>query len=247
MTKFFAAINWGDAIVTLLAAFGGAWFAYLFNLKQQEKWDKERKNEEQEEQHAKEILELNYLQTYLYFYLDELQEIYNKLDYKQGLYEDIKHANYNVTKEQQEVLFTFHIDFSSPIKINWNELSFTNNEPEFIYSLSHAETAIHRFVHSHEFAIRRFEKETEKLKEEMRNKMMNRRFLMQKYIDTQFYNNDSEIFRLQYAVFCIDRMITVLSKYARTHKYTLSNLSYMPKQIKFVAQAIKEVKKEQDN
>lgn len=33
MTKFLMAINWGDAAVTLLAAFGGAWFAYRFNLK----------------------------------------------------------------------------------------------------------------------------------------------------------------------------------------------------------------------
>lgn len=42
MKEFLAAINWGDAAVTLLAAFGGAWFAYLFNLKQQKKWDTQR-------------------------------------------------------------------------------------------------------------------------------------------------------------------------------------------------------------
>lgn len=72
-----------------------------------------------------------------------------------------------------------------------------------------------------------------------------RLYLIKKFIDTQIYNNDSEIFRLQQAVFCIDRMITVLHEYARKNKYDLNKFSYLPEQIKFVAKAIEEVRKEQ--
>lgn len=253
-------INWVNCLTTLLAAGLGSWTAYLLNLRQQDIYDRKRKEEEKEkEQERKEaeanadralcISRLNYLKTYLYFYIDELQKIYDKLNYKQQLYEGIKKSNYKTTEQEEDALFIFHIDFSSTMKIDWSTLSFANNEAEFIYSLSHVETAIHRFVHSHDFAILRFEKDVEKFKTDMdkEKEISVRLYLIKKFIDTQIYNNDSEIFRLQQAIFCIDRMISVLSKYARTHKYNLNNLSYLPEQIKFVAKAIKDVKKEQNN
>lgn len=234
-----------NGIVSLGAAFLGAWFAYRFNLRQQKQWDKERKEADDSAEQVSRISRLNYLKTYLYFYIDELQKIYEKLNYKQQLYEEIKKSRYRTTEQEENELFIFHIDFSSTMKIDWSTLSFTNNEAEFVYALSHVETSIHRFVHSHEFSIHRFEKDVEKFKADMeKGKSMSiRLYLTKKFIDTQIYNNDSEIFRLQQAVFCIDRMITVLSKYAKTHKYNLNNLSYLPEQIKFVAKAINEVKK----
>ena len=70
MKEFLMSINWGDAIVTLLAAFFGAWFAYRFNLRQQKKWDDERNEEEKREQRLAQLSELNYLQTYLHFYAE---------------------------------------------------------------------------------------------------------------------------------------------------------------------------------
>ena len=252
MKEFFAAINWGDAIVTLLAAFGGAWFAYLFNLKQQKKWDKERNEEEKEERRRLQLSQLNYLQTYLHFYADELYDCYQKLQAKQQLYDKIKQNKYQLSDKDLDDVSVVFADFSSKFENNWKDISFTNNDPLFIYTLAKLETAIQRFNNSHSFGIETFRRDLDELRRGLgicggRNLEL----VVKPFIKRQKYNNGEEIFLICYAASTLDEMIGVFNKYAKDNGYNfvennkkeegLSILSYSKHVEKFIEKAKTEV------
>lgn len=234
-------INWENAVVTLLAAFFGAWFAYRFNLRQQRKWDKERKEEEDKKQKEMQILQLNYLQTYLYSYLEEFYDIYQKLDFKQQLYKSMIKKNYQITKSEFDDMCVVFIDFSSQFRDNWEKLSFIYNNSEFISSLARVETAIHRFVFSHDKGIGQFGADVKNLRQQLEKIPTKKFILLRDFIDKQKYNNGEEIFRLQQAVGAIGKMLKVFETYVTSHNLKLNKLSYSFKIKKFVNQAQREV------
>ncbi|WP_428077500.1 hypothetical protein [Candidatus Avelusimicrobium alvi] len=234
-------INWENAIVTLLAAFFGAWFAYRFNLRQQRKWDKERKIEEEKIKQEEQLLQLNYLQTYLHSYLEEFYDIYQKLNYKQQLYKSLIKKNYQATKEDLDNIYIAFIDFSSQFRDNWEKLSFIYNNSEFISSLARVETAIHRFVFSHDKEIEQFGADVKNLRQQLEKIPTKKFILLRDFIDKQKYNNGEEIYRLQQAVVCLDTMLNVFEKYVISHNLKLDKLSYSSKIRKFVNQAQREV------
>lgn len=247
-------INWGDAAVTLLAAFGGAWFAYRFNLKQQEKWDKQRADDEKKEQRLAQLSQLNYLQTYLHFYADELYDCYQKLQAKQELYERITKNKYQLSDQDLEDVSVVFADLSSKFESNWKTLSFTNNDPLFNYTLAKLETAIQRFNRSHSFGIETFSKDLDKLRRDL--DILGGRNLdlaVKPFVKKQKYNNGEEIFLICHAVATLDEMIGVFTKYAKNNGYNfvennqkeagLSILSYSKDVEKFIKKAKIEVQK----
>lgn len=257
MTKFLMAINWGDAAVTLLAAFGGAWFAYRFNLKQQEKWDKQRADEGKKEQQLAQLSQLNYLQTYLHFYADELYCCYQKLQAKQELYERIKKNEYQLSDQDLADVSVVFADLSSRFESNWKALSFTNNNPLFNYTLAKLETAIQRFNRSHSFGIETFSKDLDKLRRDLdiyggRNLDL----AIKPFVKKQRYNNGEELFLVFHAAVTLDEMIGVFKEYAKNSGYNfvennqkeagLSILSYSKDVEKFIEKARIEVQKYSD-
>lgn len=219
MNKFLTSINWGDATVTLLATFLGAWFAYKFSLRQQKQWDKERKSEEKEKQRAEQVLQLNYLQTYLYALIDDLYEHYQVLNCKHDLYANIIVNNYLISQADLENISIVFVDFSSKFRSNWDALYFTSNEPDFMYFLGLAETSWHNFVSCHAFEVQHFEKTINLFKEDV-NIMADigkKKLIVKQFIDTERDNNNAEIFRLKKAVANIYNMILVLDKYFKKH------------------------------
>lgn len=253
MKEFLAAINWGDAAVTLLAAFGGAWFAYLFNLKQQKKWDKERNEEEKKEKRLAQLSQLNYLQTYLHFYADELYHCYEKLHIKQQIYERIEQNKYQLSEKDLDDISVVFADFSSKFESNWKDLSFTNNNPLFIYTLGKLETAIQRFNNSHSFGIETFRRDLDELKHKLEIVYPGtEKHVIKPFIKKQKYNNGEEIFLICHAAATLNEMISVFNKYAKNNGYNfvennrkeegLSILSYSKDVEKFIEKAKNEVK-----
>lgn len=251
MKEFLTSINWGDAAVTLLAAFGGAWFAYLFNLKQQKKWDTQRTVEEKKEQWLRQLSQLNYLQTYLHFYADELYDCYQKLQAKQRLYNRIQRNKYQLFDKDLEDVSVIFADLSSKFENNWKDLSFTNNDPLFNYTLAKLETAIQRFNKSHSFGVENFSKDISELRREL-GILAGRHIdlAVKPFVKKQKYNNGEEIFLVCYAAVTLDEMLGVFKKYAEDNGYPfvennrkeegLSILSYS----KHVKEFIEEVKTE---
>lgn len=236
-------IDWENAVITCFSAFLGAWFAYRFNLRQQKKWDAERKKEEELAQQREQLLQLNYLQTYLHSQLKEFYDIFQKLDYKQKLYKELVKKNYQLTDEDFYAVCTVFIDFSSQFRNNWEQLSFVHNNSEFISSLARVETSIHRFVFSHDKEIEHFSREVALLRQHLEKSPQKKQELMRVFIDKHKYNNGEEIFRLQEAVVSIDTMLKVFEKYVTSHQiqHNLSRLGYSSKVKKFINQAKREV------
>lgn len=252
MKEFLMSINWGDAIVTLLAAFFGAWFAYRFNLRQQKKWDDERNEEEKREQRLAQLSELNYLQTYLHFYADELFDCYQKLKSKQQLYDKIKQNKYQLSDKDLDDVSVVFSDFSSKFESNWKDLSFTNNDPLFIYTLAKLETAIQRFNKSHSFGVENFSKDLCELRRGIAAfTRSNMDIIVKPFVKKQQYNNGEEIFLICYAAVTLDEMIGVFNEYAKTNGYHfvednkkeegLSILSYSKHVEKFIEKSKTEV------
>ena len=237
-------IDWENAVITCFSAFLGAWFAYRFNLRQQKKWDAERKKEEEKAEQEEQALQLNYLQTYLYSYIREFYDIFQKLDSKQQLYKEFVKKNYQLTDEDFHAVCTVFIDFSSQFRNNWEQLSFVHNNSEFISSLARVETSIHRFVFSHDKEIEHFSREVGLLRQHLEKSPQKKQELMRIFIDKHKYNNGEEIFRLQETVVSIDEMLHIFEKYVSAHNYKnrLASLSYSPKVKKFVQLAKREVR-----
>ena len=231
-----------NGLVSLGAAFFGAWFAYRFNLKQQKKWDKERQEEEKEEKRAEQILQLNYLQTYLYATIDDLFDIAQQLDSKKDLYERIISHNYEITQLDIDIINTIFVDFSSRFKSNWDALYFTSNEPDFMYSLGRAETALQHFISGHTFEVQNSWNRVKSFREALNNNK-NKKDTIKQFIDIGRDNNKSEIFRMQKAVACLDIMINVLNKYANKHKIELKSISYDSDTKKFVKDCLNKTPK----
>lgn len=254
MKEFLTSINWGDAAVTLLAAFGGAWFAYLFNLKQQKKWDTQRTVEEKKEQCLTRLSQLNYLQTYLHFYADELYECYQKLQAKQRLYDRIQRNKYQLFDKDLEDVSVIFADLSSKFENNWKDLSFTNNDPLFNYTLAKLETAIQRFNKSHSFSVENFSKDISELRREL-GILAGRHIdlAVKPFVKKQKYNNGEEIFLVCYAAVTLDEMLGVFKKYAEDNGYPfvennrkeegLSILSYSKHVKEFIEEAKTEIKR----
>lgn len=234
-----------NGCVSLGAAFLGAWFAYRFNLKQQKKWDQERKEAEQEEQRTKEILELNYLQTYLHARVDDLYEIYQKLDSQWQLYNRTRENNYRIPKQDEDDFFLIFVEFSSKFSCNWDALAFTRNDPEFIYTLGRVETSWHRFVMAHRFAVQHFEKNVALVRSDLESESneQNKHLIMQKFVNLQISNYESEIFRLRETVSYLNMMIDIFNKYVRVYGYdnSLKDIGYDAKTDEFVKKCISEV------
>ena len=231
-----------NGIVSLGAAFLGAWFAYRFNLRQQKKWDKERKEEELSAQREEQKLQLNYLQTYLYAYVDEFFEICQILLSKQIICFKIKENNYKGKKSDWEKLFVIYDDLSFAFASNKDKLFFTSTDPEFIRNLANVETGIKRFNSLHNSANRSLEKRKISLRdvEQMPERVQYN--LRKECIDVCLFNINSEIYVLQKAVFDIDHMLKCFWKYVKKHDITgLSKLSYKQHTKIFVQQAIQDV------
>jgi len=233
-----------NGIVSLGAAFLGAWFAYRFNLRQQKKWDKERKDEEQEDQRAKQVLELNYLQTYLHARIDDLCEIYEKIDAQRKLYNRTKSNSYQILKRDENDFFVTYVEFSSKFSCNWDALAFTRNEPEFIYTLGRVETAWHRFVLDHRFGVQHFEKNVALIKANLKKEPSGQQqhLIMKEFVDSQLFNYESEIFRLQEAVSYLNMMIDIFNKYIKKYGYqdSLKSIKYDQKTNEFVMHCVSE-------
>ncbi|MDD7578912.1 MAG: hypothetical protein PUK24_05130 [Elusimicrobia bacterium] len=239
-------IDWENAVITCFSAFLGAWFAYRFNLRQQKKWDAERKKEEEQAQQREQLLQLNYLQTYLHSQLKEFYDIFQKLNQKQQLYKRIVKKNYQLTDEEFDGVCTVFIDFSSQFRNNWEQLSFVHNNSEFISSLARVETSIHRFVFAHDKDIEFFGREVELFRQRLENSPQRKQELLHAFIDKHKYNNGEEIFRLQQVVVSIDVMLKVFEKYIRANNYQnqFALLSYSARVRGFVKQAKREVEKD---
>lgn len=237
-------IDWENAVITCFSAFLGAWFAYRFNLRQQKKWDAERKKEEEKAEQEEQALQLNYLQTCLHSQLKEFYDIFQKLNQKQQLYKRIVKKNYQLTEEEFGGVCTVFIDFSSQFRNNWDQLSFVHNNSEFISSLARVETSIHRFVFAHDKDVEFFGREVELFRQRLENSPQRKQELLHAFIDKHKYNNGEEIFRLQEAVVSIDEMLHIFEKYVSAHNYKnrLASLSYSPKVKKFVQLAKREVR-----
>ena len=238
-------IDWENSVITCFSAFLGAWFAYRFNLRQQKKWDAERKKEEEKAEQEEQALQLNYLQTCLHYYIDELYAVYNTLNYKQKLYGAIQKNNYQFTPDNFKEICVVFADFSSKFKINWKGLSFIGGNSKFIYVLAKVDTSIHRFVTSHSFGIDCFHEDIVDFKHIIAVANEENKFaVVKEFIDKQKYNNGEEIFLLQYAVSSIDEMLHIFEKYVSSHNYKnrLASLSYSPKVKKFVQLAKREVR-----
>lgn len=238
-------IEWANCIATLVAVGLGSWLAYLLNLRQQKIWDKERKEEDAKKERDEQVLQLNYLQTCLHYYVDELYTIYNKLNYKQKLYGAIQKNSYQLTPDNFKEICVVFADFSSKFKINWKDLSFAACNSEFIYVLASVDTAIHRFVNSHSFGINCFHKDIIDFKRFMAIANKENKFdIVKEFIDKQIYNNGEEIFLLQYAVSSIDEMLQIFEEYVSMNNYQnrLAVLSYSSNVKEFVQQAKREVR-----
>jgi hypothetical protein len=235
-------------VATLLAAGLGSWTAYLLNLRQQKQWDKERKDEERKEQRLTQLLRLNYLQTYLHFCADELYDCYQKLQAKQQLYDKIKQNKYQLSDKDLDDVSVVFADFSSKFDNNWKDLSFTNNDPLFIYTLAKLETAIQRFNNSHSFGIETFRKDLDELRRGLEKVYPgSQKLVIAPFVKRQKYNNGEEIFLVYYAAATLDEMIGVFNKYAKNNGYNfvennkeeegLSILSYSKHVKKFIEEA----------
>ena len=143
--EFLVSINWGDAIVTLLAAFFGAWFAYRFNLRQQKKWDEERKKEEQKNEKEKQSLQLNYLHVYLHAYIEIFYHISSLLKDRMAIYDNIASKNYVMNTMEEMNIKSIFVDTTYRFEINTNDFSFARNSAAFIVKLAGVETSIQRF------------------------------------------------------------------------------------------------------
>lgn len=243
-----------NGMVSLGAAFLGAWFAYRFNLRQQKQWDEERNNKEKEEQQLEQLLQLNYLQTYLHFYADELYDCYQKLQDKQQLYNKIKQNKYQLSKEDLYDVSIVFSDLSSKVENNWKTLSFTNNEPLFNYTLAKLETAIQRFNNVHAFGLETFRRDLNELKRGLgivggRNLEL----VVKPFIEKQKHNNGEEIFLICYAAVTLNEMISVFKGYVHNNGYNfvknnrkekgLSILSYSKNVKKFMEKAKIEIQR----
>lgn len=138
-------IDWEKAVVTWLAAFFGAWFAYRFNLRQQKKWDDERRKEEEQKNQANQIIQLNYLKTYLITSLHQFVGIYAILKKKQEQYNDIILRGYNISENEERPLRQILVDFSYQMTSNSDLLMFTMGFPILLAQLASVETNIKRF------------------------------------------------------------------------------------------------------
>ena len=247
-------INWINCLTTLLAAGLGSWTAYVLNLRQQEQLDKQYKEEESKKQRDKQILQLNYLQTYLHFYADELYSCYQKLQGKQQLYIKIKQNNYQLSNRDWDDVSIVFADLSSKFESNWKDLSFTNNDPLFIYTLAKLETAIQRFNKSHSFGIENFGKNIDELRQVLgAPSNVDQALVIKSFIKKQEYNNGEEIFLIYYAVSTLDEMIRVFTKYAKANGYKfvennkkeegLSILSYSKHVKEFIEEAKTEIQR----
>lgn len=197
-------IDWEKAVVTWLAAFLGAWFAYRFNLRQQKKWDDERRIEEEQRNQANQITQLNYLKTYLITSLHQFVSIYAILKKKQKQYNDIVLRGYTISENEEGPLRQIIVDLSYQMTSNANLLMFTMGFPIFLAQLASVETNIKRFQSQIGFFNSR-------VKDSVWNYQLTRN--MKELVDSQ-KENIQPVFHLLYAsVDSIDVMLGILEKY----------------------------------
>ena len=194
------------------------------------------------------------MQTYLHFYADELYDCYQKLQAKQGLYERIKQNKYQLSDRDLADVSVVFADLSSRFESNWKDLSFTNNDPLFNYTLAKLETAIQRFNNSHSFGIETFRQDLEKLRQGLEKVYPgSQKLIVAPFVKKQQYNNGEEIFLICCAASALDEMISVFNKYTKDNGYNfvennkkeegLSLLFYSKHVEKFIKKARIEVQK----
>lgn len=193
----------------------------------------------------------------MHFYADELYDCYQKLQAKQQLYNKIKQNKYHLFAKDLDGISVVFADFSSKVESSWKDLSFTNNDPLFIYTLAKLETTIQRFNKSHSFGVENFSKDLYELRkgiEALAGRHMD--LIVKPFVKKQQYNNGEENFLICHAAATLDEMLGVFNKYARDNGYNfiennkkekrLSILSYSKNVEKFIENARIEVQKYSD-
>lgn len=197
-------IDWENAVITCFSAFLGAWFAYRFNLRQQKKWDAERKKEEELRSQANQIIQLNYLKTYLITSLHQFVSIYAILKKKQEQYNAIILQGYKISADAEGSLRQIIVDLSYQMASNADLLMFTMGFPVFLAQLASVETNIKRFQSQIKFFNSR-------VKDSVRNYQFTGN--IKELVDPQ-KENIQPVFHLLYAsVDSIDVMLGVLEDY----------------------------------
>lgn len=140
-----------NGLVSLGAAFLGAWFAYRFNLKQQKKWDKQRQEEEKKKEREEQILQLSYLQTYLIAYIGWCQKIEFTLKRYLDRYDKLYQRTDKLTPEEALQLGSSFIDAKYRFQNNYEKLYFTSTCPQFLLCLAKVDTGIQWLCSSLDF------------------------------------------------------------------------------------------------
>lgn len=212
-------IDWENAVITCFSAFLGAWFAYRFNLRQQKKWDDERKKEEEKLCRANQIIQLNYLKTYLMNYLNQFITVYEILKEKQEKYNDIISKGYNILEDDKLLLRGVIVDVSYQMNSNKDSLIFTMDFPAFLTQLASVETNIKRFQSQIDFFNSR-------IKESVYNYQLTKN--PTELVEPQ-KENIKPVFNLLYAsVDSINIMLGVLTEYANKQGFVLNHNQEKP-------------------
>lgn len=144
---FFNNFNIGEIFATICSTFVGAWLAYKWAEKTQQGIEKRAKQEEEQKDRENKIWQLNYLNIFLRMHLLAFIELFQHLDNRNKIIDDI------LKKQQitQQSVFSvlqpiadFHIDFP----LDTSNLLFAADDEHFIQGVSLVKTSLANYYNA---------------------------------------------------------------------------------------------------
>jgi hypothetical protein len=204
--------------------------AFWYNNKLQKQIEKRAKEAELKKDREFKICQLNYLQSYLYAYIEEFYKISKTFEEKMAVYDNIIANIYKFDTDEFDYIRTV-FDTTYKFKSNIDYLYFTSDTPAFIQVLANVETNIERFNSHNKFSTDSMQKLLAKIKETKQG-ITPKEEIIKDFINASRYNLDSSIYLLHASVVSIDKMLNTFNIYcAKNNVNEISKIKYSSKDV----------------
>lgn len=230
-----------DFVIPLVGVFFGAVLAFWYNNKLQKQIEKRAKEAELKKDRDFKICQLNYLQAYLYAYVEEFFKISKTFEEKMAVYDNIITNNYKFNTDEFDYIRTV-FDTTYKFKSNIDNLYFTSDTPAFIQVLATIETNIERFNSHNKFSTDSMQKLLAEIKGKKQDITLKEE-MVKNFIKSSRYNLDSSIYLLHVSVVSIDKMLNTFNHYCSKNNL-LNDISKIKHSSKDVVSFIEFAKKD---